>query len=204
VLPPDRTVVLATVHRHENLGSVFAGICHAFETLARDFADEVFFVCPLHPRREVQVAARALLSHCPNIRLIDPLDHLDLVRLLRRCDLVITDSGGLQEEAPALGKPVLVLRNVTERPEGVAAGSARLAGTQAPGIVREATRLLRDRELYARMARPCEPYGDGHAAPRIAEALLARCDGVRPHANPARTQHSAWRHLDLGAARTSA
>jgi len=203
-LPPDRHVILATVHRHENLGAVFAGICHAFETLARSFADEICFVCPLHPRREVQVAARALLSGSANIRLIAPLDHRDLVRLLRRCDLVITDSGGLQEEAPALGKPVLVLRNVTERPEGVAAGSARLTGTRAPEIIREVACLLRDRERYAQMARPCHPYGDGRAAPRIVDALLGQRAGVGPLLNPAQTQLSARRHLDLGVARSSA
>jgi UDP-N-acetylglucosamine 2-epimerase (non-hydrolysing) len=171
-LPDARRIILATVHRHENLGAVFVGICHALAGIATRFLHEVYFVCPLHPRREVQATAHALLDHCPNIRLIEPLGYLHLVRLLRRSDVVITDSGGLQEEAPALGKPVLVLRNVTERPEGVTAGSARLAGTRPKGIVREVTRLLQDRELYAQMARRSEPYGDGHAAQRIVSALL--------------------------------
>jgi UDP-N-acetylglucosamine 2-epimerase (non-hydrolysing) len=171
-LPDARRIILATVHRHENLGAVFVGICHALAAVAARFLNEVYFVCPLHPRREVQATAHALLGRCPNIRLIEPLGYLHLVRLLRRSDVVITDSGGLQEEAPALGKPVLVLRNVTERPEGVTAGSARLAGTHPKGIVREITRVLQDRAAYAQMSRRSEPYGDGHAAQRIVCALL--------------------------------
>ena len=171
-LPDARRIILATVHRHENLGAVFVGICHALAAVATRFLHEVYFVCPLHPRREVQSTAQALLGHCPNIRLIEPLGYLHMVGLLRRSDMVITDSGGLQEEAPALGKPVLVLRNVTERPEGVIAGSGRLVGTRPKGITREVTRLLQDRDLYAQMARRSEPYGDGHAAQRIVSALL--------------------------------
>jgi len=173
-------VILATVHRHENLGPVFEEICHALSTIATRFRDDVYFVCPLHPRREVQVTAHGLLGHCPNIRLLEPLGYLHLVGLLRNCDMVVTDSGGLQEEAPPLGKPVLVLRNVTERPEGLAAGSARLAGTRAKGIIREASRILQDRGLYAQMARPSEPYGDGHAAQRIVSALLEQPQNVQP------------------------
>lgn len=184
-LPGARRVILTTVHRHENLGAVFAEICLALSAVAARFLDDVYFVCPLHPRREVQATAHALLDQCPNIRLLEPLNYLHLVRLLRRCDVVITDSGGLQEEAPALGKPVLVLRNVTERPEGVTAGSARLAGTRAKGVIREATRLLQDRDLYARMARPSEPYGDGHAAQRIVNALLEQPLSVQPLARAA-------------------
>ena len=179
-LPIGRRVILATVHRHENLGPVFEEICHALSTIATRFRDDVYFVCPLHPRREVQVTAHGLLGHCPNIRLLEPLGYLHLVGLLRNCDMVVTDSGGLQEEAPPLGKPVLVLRNVTERPEGLAAGSARLAGTRAKGIIREASRILQDRGLYAQMARPSEPYGDGHAAQRIVSALLEQPQNVQP------------------------
>lgn len=171
-LPAGRRVILATVHRHENLGLVFEEICHALSAIATRFQDEVYFVCPLHPRREVQAKAHALLGACPNIRLLEPLGYLHLVALLRRCDMVVTDSGGLQEEAPPLGKPVLVLRNVTERPEGVAAGSARLAGTRAKVIIRETARILQDRDLYAQMAQRSEPYGDGRAARRIVAALL--------------------------------
>jgi UDP-N-acetylglucosamine 2-epimerase len=190
-LPTGPRVILATVHRHENLGPVFEEICHALCTIATRFHDEVYFVCPLHPRREVQSTAHALLGPCPNIRLLEPLGYLHLVALLRRCDIVLTDSGGLQEEAPPLGKPVLVLRNVTERPEGVNAGSARLAGTRAKGIIRETARVLQDRDLYARMARPSELYGDGHAAQRIVSALLEQAATTAPRSAASAAFHDA-------------
>jgi UDP-N-acetylglucosamine 2-epimerase (non-hydrolysing) len=165
-------VILATAHRQENLGRGFEEICRALHAIAREFKDEVCVVVPLHPRPAVRRTAHALLGGCANVRLIEPLDHLNLVRLLLRSHLVITDSGGLQEEAPSLGKPVLVLRNVTERPEGVEEGTAVLVGTRRERILAEATLLLRSGEAYGRMAHRSEVYGDGRAAGRIVAALL--------------------------------
>lgn len=171
-VPSGSKVILATAHRRENLGRAFEEICRALYTIATSFVDSVYIVVPLHPRPEVRATAQALLGGFPNIRLIEPLDYLTLVRLLLRSHFVITDSGGLQEEAPALGKPVLILRNVTERPEGIDGGSARLVGTQQARIVAEASTLLRNEEIYARMARRVEHYGDGRAAGRIVAALV--------------------------------
>jgi UDP-N-acetylglucosamine 2-epimerase (non-hydrolysing) len=171
-VPSGSKVILATAHRRENLGPAFEEICRALYTIATRFIGEVYVVVPLHPRREVRATAHALLGGFPNVRLIEPLDYLAMVRLLLRSDFVITDSGGLQEEAPALGKPVLVLRNVTERPEGIEGGSARLVGTRKERIVAEATELIRNEETYSRMARRAEHYGDGRAAGRIVEALV--------------------------------
>jgi UDP-N-acetylglucosamine 2-epimerase (non-hydrolysing) len=122
---------------------------------------------------------RRLLEGCARIHLVEPLDYWEIVEVLRRCYLVLTDSGGLQEEAPALGKPVLVMRDTTERPEGVEAGTARLVGTSRERIVRETERLLREPDAYAAMARAHNPYGDGRAAERIA-AILATSLGIQP------------------------
>jgi UDP-N-acetylglucosamine 2-epimerase (non-hydrolysing) len=173
-VPAGNKVILATAHRRENLGPAFEEICRALYIIATRFIGKVHIVVPLHPREEVRATAHALLGGFPNVRLIEPLDYLSMVRLLLRSDFVITDSGGLQEEGPALGKPVLVLRNVTERPEGIEGGSARLVGTRTERIVAEATELIRDQETYARMARRAEHYGDGRAAGRIVDALVGQ------------------------------
>ena len=163
--------VLVTLHRRETFGPALAAILEALRRLAAEFP-EVTWVYPVHPNPSARGPARAMLGGLPNLRLCEPLDYRALVTQLLRCRLVLTDSGGLQEEAPAFGKPVLVVRDATERPEGVAAGTARLVGTSPERIVREATLLLRDAAARERMARAVNPYGDGHAAARIA-AILA-------------------------------
>jgi UDP-N-acetylglucosamine 2-epimerase (non-hydrolysing) len=167
-----RKLVLVTAHRRENFGSPFEGICAALKDLAG--RQDVALLYPVHLNPNVQEPAHRLLGNVPNIRLIPPLDYLPLVQLMKRATLVLTDSGGIQEEAPAFGVPVLVLREVTERPEGVEAGVLKLVGTDCQTIVREANRLLDDAGAYAKMARAVNPFGDGHAAERIVQALLER------------------------------
>ncbi len=171
-LPEGSRIVLVTAHRRENLGTPLREICLALKALAERFAGTVTIFYPVHPRREVHRVAHELLREVPNIRLILPLDYRALIHLMLRCEIIITDSGGLQEEAPHLGKPVLVLRNVTERPEAVAAGTVRLVGVALERIVEETARLLEDRVAYSQMARPVQLYGDGRASERIVRALL--------------------------------
>lgn len=168
----DKFVILATAHRHENLGPPLAEICRALRAIAERYSRLVHIVFPVHPRPEVRATVQASLAGVPNVQLVEPLGYASLVRLLMHSDMVISDSGGLQEEAPALGKPLLVLRNVTERPEGVMLGSARLVGTSAERIVEEAGRLIEDRGAYLRMSQRRQPYGDGQASARIARALI--------------------------------
>lgn len=163
-------VILMTLHRRENFGlpavEVFSAVCD----LCARFQD-LHFVYPVHPNPNIQSAAQAALGIHPRVHLLEPLDYRDLVAVMQRADLVLTDSGGLQEEAPALGKPVLVLRNETERPEAVIMGVARLVGTSRARIVSEVTRLLEEPGAYSAMARGVSPYGDGHAAERIASIV---------------------------------
>ena len=139
--------------------------------IARRYADRVHLIYPVHLNPNVERPVRDLLGRVENISLLPPLDYLPMVHLMKRCDLVLTDSGGLQEEAPGLGKPVLVLREVTERPEGVQAGTVKLVGSDTDRIVSETVRLLDDRSEYERMAKAVNPYGDGHAAERIVRIL---------------------------------
>lgn len=164
-------LVLVTAHRRESFGEPFRDICHALRDIAERF-DDVRVVYPVHLNPNVQGPVREILSGCERVRLVEPLGYADFVALLARADLVLTDSGGIQEEAPALGKPVLVMREKTERPEGVAAGVVRLVGTSRERIVDEAARLLSDAGAYAAMARETNVYGDGRAAQRIVEVLL--------------------------------
>lgn len=165
-------LVLVTAHRRDSLGAPLRQICRAVAALHDRYPD-VQFLWPLHPNPSVGSVVRRMLGDLPRIRLRAPLDYGPFVAALRRSDLVLTDSGGVQEEAPALGKPVLVLRTESERPEAVAAGVARLVGTDPSAIVREASRLLDDPRAYRAMARGASPYGDGRAAGRIV-AILAR------------------------------
>ncbi len=167
---PERREVLITVHRRESFGEPLRGIFAALRRLAESFP-EVLFIYPVHRNPNVREPAFAILSGLPNLELCEPLDYRELVRRLRRCHLVLTDSGGIQEEAPTFGKPVLVLRETTERPEGVEAGVARLVGVDPERIVAEASRLLTCGEPYREMARAVNPYGDGRAAERIAAVL---------------------------------
>jgi len=166
-LEGDRPLVLVTGHRRENFGAGFESVCRALSRLADGFPDH-FFVYPVHLNPRVQEPVRRLLGTHDNFRLIDPVPYLPFVRLLDRCRLVVTDSGGVQEEAPGLGRPVLVTRDKTERPEAVEAGTVRLVGTDEETVFAEAARLLTDEDARADMARAVSPYGDGAAAGRIA------------------------------------
>ena len=165
-LPDHRRRVLLTAHRRENIPDALSSICRAVLRLAAAF-DDTLFVCPVHPNPAVREIVLPLLQGKENIMLTDPLDVTDMHNLMARCALVLTDSGGLQEEAPALGVPVLVLRGETERPEAVEAGAVRLVGTREEEIFRAASALLSDEEARLRMARTVSPYGDGHACERI-------------------------------------
>ena len=165
-----RKVVLVTCHRRENYGKPMASIMTALRRLADDFP-ETELVYPVHLSPVVQEAAAQYLSGHPRIHLIPPLDAGEMHNLMARCYLVMTDSGGLQEEAPALGKPVLVLRQETERPEAIAAGTARLAGTDEETVYAMGAVLLRGGDGYTSMARAVNPYGDGQACRRIADAI---------------------------------
>jgi UDP-N-acetylglucosamine 2-epimerase (non-hydrolysing) len=165
-------LVLVTAHRRENFGAPLEHICTALHSLADTYGDAIRIVYPVHLNPNVKGPVYAMLGNIPNITLLPPLDYLPLVHLLKRARLVLTDSGGLQEEAPSLGVPVLVLREVTERPEGIEAGTVRLVGTQTETIIAEARRLLDDDTAHQTMARAINPYGDGKAAGRIVELLL--------------------------------
>jgi UDP-N-acetylglucosamine 2-epimerase (non-hydrolysing) len=165
-----KRLVLVTAHRRENFGQPLENICAALKSLAE--RGDVSLLYPVHLNPNVQEPVYRLLKNTPNVTLIPPLDYLPLVHLLKRATLVLTDSGGIQEEAPAFGVPVLVLRQVTERPEGIQAGTLKLAGTETERILSEANRLLDDPQAYAAMAKAANPFGDGHAAERIVGALL--------------------------------
>ncbi len=172
-VPAGARLVLITGHRRENFGPGFESICRAIAELGRLFPD-VSFVYPVHLNPNVRAPAERVLgaAGAPNVLLTEPLSYLPFVALMDRATLLLTDSGGIQEEAPSLGKPVLVMRDTTERPEAVAAGTARLIGTGFQTIVEETSRLLSDTTAYARMAQTHNPYGDGHAAERIVAACL--------------------------------
>lgn len=162
--------VLITGHRRENFGEGFEQICDALVTLADRFPDHRF-IYPVHLNPNVQGIVKERLGGRDNIRLTAPQAYAEFVALMNACDIVLTDSGGVQEEAPGLGKPVLVMRDTTERPEGVDAGTVKLVGANANNIVREVSRLIEDRQAYQTMAEAVNPYGDGHAAPRIVDAM---------------------------------
>ena len=164
-LDSNLPLVLVTGHRRENFGAGFESICRAMIDIVTQ--NEVQIVYPVHPNPNVLGPVERLLGGHPRIRLIDPLDYEPFVFLMERAYIIITDSGGVQEEAPSLGKPVLVMRDTTERPEAVEAGTVILVGTSQQRIVREANRLLNDSAHYARMAQAMNPYGDGRAAKRI-------------------------------------
>jgi UDP-N-acetylglucosamine 2-epimerase (non-hydrolysing) len=166
-------LILVTAHRRENFGAPLIQICNALAALAKRYDSQVKIVYPVHPNPNVQETVRRLLSGIPNIVLTEPLGYQEFVRLMSQAYLILTDSGGLQEEAPSLGVPVLVLREVTERPEGVAAGAVKLVGTDATTIIDAAVELMEDEAAYSRMARSINPYGDGRASQRIVKAI---CD----------------------------
>ncbi|WP_374980971.1 UDP-N-acetylglucosamine 2-epimerase (non-hydrolyzing) [Pseudomonas solani] len=169
-LDPSRRLILVTGHRRESFGQGFENICLALRELAA--RDDVEIVYPVHLNPNVQEPVRRILGDCPQAHLIEPLDYLPFVYLMKRCHLILTDSGGIQEEAPSLGKPVLLMRETTERPEGLQVGAVRLVGTDCGKIVSETLRLLGSQAEYDVMARAGNPYGDGLAATRIVQRIL--------------------------------
>lgn len=168
----SRRLILVTGHRRENFGGGLAQLCHALNRLAN--RDDVEIVWPVHPNPNVLATAESELERRPNIHLLAPQDYLAFVALMMRAELIVSDSGGIQEEAPALSKPVLVTRNETERPEAIVAGTARLVGTVADRIFEAATELLDDPKVYAGMSNARNPFGDGHAAERVVRSILKR------------------------------
>lgn len=171
-LRADKKLLLVTGHRRENFGPGFAEICDALATLSR--RPDIQIVYPVHLNPNVQGPVQSALAQLPNIHLIEPLDYLLFVRLMQRAHVILTDSGGVQEEAPSLGKPVLVMRNVTERPEAVAAGTVQLVGTDSARIIAAVTQLYEDDAVWQCATQRLNPYGDGHAAERIASVLCGR------------------------------
>ena len=170
-LDEGKKLILVTGHRRENFGPGFESICRALERLSR--RNDTQIVYPVHLNPNVEGPVRRILGGLDNVFLLEPLDYLPFIALMRRAHIILTDSGGIQEEAPSLGKPVLVMRAVTERPEAVKAGVVRLVGTDEERIVREASELLENRQSYEAMARAENPYGDGHAARRIVEVVTS-------------------------------
>jgi UDP-N-acetylglucosamine 2-epimerase (non-hydrolysing) len=164
-------IIAVTAHRRENFGVGMEQIALGLQRLAA--RHDVAIIYPLHPNPNVTEVMRPALAGHANIALIEPLDYLDFVAMMEACDIVLTDSGGIQEEAPSLGKPVLVMRNTTERPEGIAAGTARLVGADAERIFAETSRLLDDRDAFRQMTQTHNPYGDGTASLRIAALVAA-------------------------------
>ena len=169
-LDDTKRLVLATSHRRENFGEPFRNICRALRTLAEKNPD-IQILYPVHPNPNVKDVAHAMLGDCSNIILCEPLDYAPFITAMKRAYLIISDSGGVQEEAPALGKPVLVLREETERPEAVEMGVVKLVGSNYERIVDDTQRLLEDESAYRAMARGISPYGDGNAAERIVNTL---------------------------------
>lgn len=171
-IKPDRKVLLVTGHRRENFGDGFLNICKALRQLAK--RSDIQIVYPVHLNPNVQGPVNEHLAGLDNVHLIEPLDYLAFVRLMQRAHVILTDSGGVQEEAPSLGKPVLVMRDVTERPEAVNAGTVRLVGTSPESIVGGVTALYDDQLLWRRASQAANPYGDGKASSRIVDVLLGR------------------------------
>ena len=168
-----KKTILMTAHRRENYGEPFENICQAAAEIAKNNPD-IQIIYPVHLSPYVREMAGKYLSEIPNVHLIDPVGVFDMHNLIKRSYLVLTDSGGLQEEAPSLGKPVLVMRQETERPEAIAAGTARLVGVEKGNIIKVTEMLLNDENEYAKMAKAVNPYGDGNASKRIIEAIIAR------------------------------
>jgi UDP-N-acetylglucosamine 2-epimerase (non-hydrolysing) len=172
ILSGEKQLILITAHRRESFGEPIREICLALKEIAEKYSGQVELIYPVHLNPNIQQPVREMLGSVPNISLLPPLEYLPLVHLLMRARLILTDSGGIQEEATGLGKPCLVLREMTERPEGVEAGVLKLTGTSRAKIVQEASRLLDDETEYQRMAHAANPYGDGKAAERIISELL--------------------------------
>jgi len=174
-----RRLILMTAHRRENFGKPIQDICMAVKTLALKHSKTVKFIYPVHLNPNIQEPVHSILGNIPNVYLCEPLEYLPMVQLIKRSYLVLTDSGGLQEEAPSLGKPVLVLRQTTERPEGVTAGCVKVIGMNKINIIRSVNELLENTQRYARMSKAVNPYGDGKASARIVKRLLKEASNVR-------------------------
>ena len=170
-IDPNKRIILVTGHRRESFGGGFERMCTALSKISE--RDDVQVIYPVHLNPNVKGPVEKLLGSLDRINLIPPQDYLPFVHLMRRADIILTDSGGVQEEAPSLGKPVLVMRDTTERPEAVDAGTVKLVGTDTDLIVRETNQLLDDETAYAAMSRAHNPYGDGQASKRIRDAILA-------------------------------
>lgn len=169
-LNSEKRLILVTAHRRESFGPKFDEICYALRQIAK--TEDIELVYPVHLNPNVRDPVRRILQNVPNIHLLEPVDYLDFVFLMNRAYLIVTDSGGIQEEAPSLGKPVLVLREKTERPEAVEAGAVKLVGANQAKIIHETTLLLNSTDAYALMTHSQNPYGDGFAARRIVDTLL--------------------------------
>lgn len=172
-IPEDRKLILVTAHRRENFGKPMERIFTALRKIAADYSKDVHLIYPVHLNPNVHEPAYAQLGDIPNMTLLPPLDYLSMVHLMKKADLILTDSGGLQEEAPSFHTPVLVLREVTERPEAIEAGTALLVGTDTDRIVSEVHRLMDDPQVYSEFETAINPFGDGRAAHRIVDSLLA-------------------------------
>lgn len=165
-------LILVTAHRRENFGRPLENICEAIRKLSKYYGEYVYFLFPVHPNPNVTETVYPLLKDLENVCLVPPLDYLTFVQMLKHSYLVLTDSGGLQEEAPGFGVPVLVLRNLTERPEGIEAGTVRLVGTETEIITEQTIELLNNPQAYAAMANAVNPFGDGKAAGRIVQGII--------------------------------
>jgi UDP-N-acetylglucosamine 2-epimerase (non-hydrolysing) len=187
MVPPGKRLVLVTAHRRESFGDAFRELCLSLRDIAERFSD-VQILYPVHLNPNVRAPVFEILGSVPGVKLIEPLEYSTFVRVMLASSLILTDSGGIQEEAPSIGKPTLVLREKTERPEAVAAGAVRLVGTDRAKIVREATAILSDPALHARLSRPLNVYGDGLAADRIADLVIhgsTRLPPFKPESFPA-------------------
>lgn len=173
ILNKKKQLIVITAHRRENFGEPIREICRAIKTIAEENADSLELVYPVHLNPSIQQPAHVILDGIPNVTLFQPIEYLPLLHLMKNAKLVLTDSGGIQEEATGLGLPTLVLREVTERPEGVEAGVLKLVGTNYETIVRETNLLLSDQKYYNAMAHAANPFGDGHAAERIVNEILS-------------------------------
>jgi UDP-N-acetylglucosamine 2-epimerase (non-hydrolysing) len=165
----DKKIILVTGHRRESFGKPFENICHALKMIAEN--DEIEIVYPVHLNPNVRKPVLKILGKIPNIHLKEPLDYPSFVWLMNKSYIILTDSGGVQEEAPSLGKPVLVMRDITERTEGIEAGTAKIVGTDKEKIIRETLELLNDKSVYDKMAKAINPYGDGKSSEKILKIL---------------------------------
>ena len=170
-IKPDERMILLTAHRRENLGDPMRNIFRGIRRVIDEFPD-VKVIYPIHLNPKVREVANEVFEGCDRVRLIEPLEVFDFHNFQNKSYIILTDSGGIQEEAPSLGKPVLVLRDTTERPEGIAAGTLKLVGTDEDAIYNETKKLLLDKKAYEKMSKASNPYGDGHASERIADAII--------------------------------